>query len=83
MESPAAGDRPNGIEVDELAGNVSRANVSGGQRAGIPPRMDEPTRMDCGDDREARQLWSGAVWGLGMIGTVLVMVALIAAVAAP
>jgi hypothetical protein len=45
--------------------------------------MDEPTRVDSRDDREARQLWSEAVWGLGMIGTVLVMVALIAAVAAP
>jgi hypothetical protein len=45
--------------------------------------MDEPTRIDHRDEREARQLWSEAVWGLGMIGAVLVMVALIAAVAAP
>jgi hypothetical protein len=45
--------------------------------------MDERTEFDLRDDPEARQLWSEAAWGLGMIGTVLVMVALIAAVAAP
>jgi hypothetical protein len=32
--------------------------------------MDEPTRIDHRDEREARQLWSEAVWGLGMIAAV-------------
>jgi hypothetical protein len=41
--------------------------------------MDEPLNVRGEDDPDVHALWSEALWGLGLIGTVLAIVAVIAA----
>jgi len=41
--------------------------------------MDESLPPDHREDPDLRGLWSEAIWGLGLIGTVMVLVSVIAA----
>jgi hypothetical protein len=49
---------------------------------GYAPTMDEPVPLDPPDRLERRRLRSEAAWGLGLIGGVLLIVALVASFAA-